>query len=105
MTLRRWLKGAKPPPAVRRQIEEALANASTGTEVDVCDNCGASHFVNLMADHSTQERRLLLCRRCDDRRTSLLAAPERHRPTEQWSCLCGQPLESPIHYAQEDYNG
>lgn len=100
--LRNWLRGAKAPPSVQRQISEALASASSGTEVDACGSCGTSHFVNLMVDHSTQERSLLLCSRCDDARTKLLAAPERHYPTQQWSCLCGQPLESPIHYAQED---
>lgn len=100
--MKRWLKSQKAPPAVQRQIEQALATGATGTEVEACTNCGTAHFVNLMVDLSTQDRFLLLCRRCADERTRLLEAPSRHHPTRAHSCLCSQPIEAPIHYTKQE---
>lgn len=94
--MKRWLQRSKAPREVERLLTQA-ARAATGTEVDACDECGRSAFVSQMVDLSTQDRSLLLCRACHTYRQQLRAMEGTHVPTGQYACLCGWPIESPIH--------
>ena len=102
--MRRWLKSTRAPSGVRREIAalQQAALRGTATEVDECHNCGQAHFYATMVDLSTQERQLVLCQRCADARSELLAMEARHAPTRPHGCLCEQPLESPIHFSTQE---
>ena len=99
--MKRWLRQSKAPAEVERLLGQA-ARIASGTEVEACDECGRSSFVASMVDLSTQDRSLLLCAECHAYRQGLRAMEGYHEPTKQYSCLCGDPIESPIHQYKGD---